>query len=134
MGSASKSHVKGYRNLFSGTDLSLARARALVIEGLKGADYGELFVQRYARESFDRAKGEFSGISPGDRFSGFGFRFGAGNQVGYAYSDEISLDALQRCITKARRILDEMDKPPEGRAESATYGRSSRHFYSYLKY
>ncbi len=90
---------------FQNTDLTLERAREIVTEGLKGADYGELYQEITVREALAKDNGEYVAISLGNQSSGFGFRVGQENRVGYSFSDIFNEQALTDAVKQSRQIL-----------------------------
>ena len=77
----------------AGTDP--ARAEAILAEALRGADDGELFVERSESESLMFDDGRLKGASY-DATEGFGLRVVAGETAGYAHSSELSEAAIRR--------------------------------------
>ncbi len=94
---------------FKHTDLTPESAREIVKQGLKGADYGEFYQEVVERESIVKDKGEFTSVSVGDSKSGFGFRVGQEERVGYSFSDVFNEAALKDAVGRARQVLK--DKP-----------------------
>jgi TldD protein len=76
------------------------RAAALLAETLRGADDGEIFVERSESESFLFDDGRLKSAAY-DGAEGFGLRVVAGETAGYAHASEISLPALERAAGAA---------------------------------
>ena len=71
------------------------RAGEILGEALRGADDGELFVERSESESFLFDDGRLKSAAF-DATEGFGLRVVAGETAGYAHASEISLAAIAR--------------------------------------
>ncbi len=80
--------------------VSYGRAVDLLAEILRGADDGEIFVERSESESFvfDDGRLKSAAYSSGE---GFGLRVVAGETAGYAHASEISYPALERAAAAA---------------------------------
>ena len=76
------------------------RAGTLLGDALKGADDGELFVERSESESFVFDDGRLKSASY-DATEGFGLRVVAGETAGYAHASEISEAAIRRAADSA---------------------------------
>ena len=76
------------------------RAEALLGDALKGADDGELFVERSESEFFLFDDGRLKSASY-DSVEGFGLRVVAGETAGYAHASEISEAAIGRAAASA---------------------------------
>ena len=76
------------------------RAEAILGDALKGADDGELFVERSESESFVFDDGRLKSASY-DSTEGFGLRVVAGETAGYAHASEISEAAIRRAADSA---------------------------------
>ena len=76
------------------------RAETILGEALKGADDGELFVERSESESFVFDDGRLKSASY-DASEGFGLRVVAGETAGYAHASEISEAAIRRAADSA---------------------------------
>lgn len=74
------------------------RAQALLNEALRGAEDGELFLERKQSEMLAFDDGHLRNASF-DAAQGFGLRAVAGETTGYAHSTEISEQALRRAIS-----------------------------------
>jgi TldD protein len=82
----------------SGVDPS--RAGEILGDALKGADDGELFIERSESEAFLFDDGRLKSASY-DSAEGFGLRVVAGETAGYAHSTEISEAAIGRAAKSA---------------------------------
>lgn len=91
---------------FKGSDLNLEKTKEIVKEGLTGADYGEFYQEITESEALVFDKGEFTTISVGNSKSGFGFRVGKEEKVGYSFSDIFNEAALKDAISETRQVLD----------------------------
>ena len=76
------------------------RAGQILGEALKGADDGELFVERSESESFLFDDGRLKSAAY-DATEGFGLRVVAGETAGYAHASEISEAAIGRAAQSA---------------------------------
>ncbi|HEY0436161.1 MAG TPA: DNA gyrase modulator, partial [Phenylobacterium sp.] len=76
------------------------RAGDLLGQALKGADDGELFVERSESESFLFDDGRLKSAAF-DATEGFGLRVVAGETAGYAHASEISEAAIARAADSA---------------------------------
>ena len=76
------------------------RAGEILNEALKGADDGELFVERSESESFLFDDGRLKSAAY-DATEGFGLRVVAGETAGYAHASEISEAAIGRAAASA---------------------------------
>jgi TldD protein len=76
------------------------RAEAILGDALKGADDGELFVERSESESFVFDDGRLKSANY-DATEGFGLRVVAGETAGYAHASEISEAAIRRAADSA---------------------------------
>src|SRR5207237_2387100 len=77
------------------------RAGDLLGQALKGADDGELFVERSESESFLFDDGRLKSAAY-DATEGFGLRVVAGETAGYAHASEVSEAAIRRAADSAR--------------------------------
>nr|MBA3811903.1 metalloprotease TldD [Caulobacteraceae bacterium] len=75
-------------------------AANLLGDALKGADDGEIFLERSQSESFVFDDGRLKAATY-DSTEGFGLRVVAGETAGYAHATEISRDAIARAATSA---------------------------------
>ncbi len=80
---------------FEDSDLTAEQAISLVNETLKGADDGELYVERRESEALTFDDGRLK-TATYDSGRGFGLRCVAGETSGYAQSTNLSVDALRR--------------------------------------
>ena len=78
-----------------------ARAQEILADALKGADDGELFVERSESESFLFDDGRLKSAAY-DATEGFGLRVVAGETAGYAHASEISEAAIRRAGESAK--------------------------------
>jgi TldD protein len=108
----SRPHISPFKKFFTGSDLTPNQAQDIVKEGLKDADYGELYQEIVQTESLVKDKGEYSTVSLGNSKSGFGVRVGKGTRVGYSYSDVFNEAALKQAIDDAQRVLGNDAKMP----------------------
>lgn len=81
--------------LFSDCDLSLKEAETITNEALKGADDGELYLERGASESLTFDDGRLKTASF-DTSRGFGLRCVAGETTGFAQGTDMTKPALLR--------------------------------------
>lgn len=77
-----------------------AAAIALLDDAVKGADDGELYIERSRSESFVFDDGRLQSASY-DTGQGFGLRVVAGEASGYAHASELSLSAIKRAADTA---------------------------------
>ena len=75
--------------------VSAEKARGILLDGLAGADDGEIFAEYRQSEALVFDDGRLRQASY-DTSQGFGMRAVAGEAAGYAHSTEISEDALKR--------------------------------------
>jgi len=83
------------QSILEASDVAPERAREVLGDALKGADDGELFLERSESESFVFDDGRLKSASY-DATEGFGLRVVAGETAGYAHSSEISEAAIRR--------------------------------------
>ncbi|WP_145107389.1 metalloprotease TldD [Cereibacter sediminicola] len=99
------------------THLDEAAALSLLREATRGADDGELFLERSRSESLVLDDGRVKTASY-DASEGFGLRAVRGEVAGYAHSTEISERALRRACETARLAVGDgggtMAAPPAG--------------------
>ncbi len=81
--------------VFDDSDLDAASAERLLSETLRGADDGELFVERSSSEALSFDDGRLKTASF-DNSRGFGLRCVAGEASGFAQSSELSPESLSR--------------------------------------
>ncbi len=110
---------------FKNSDLTPERARAIILEGLKDAEYGEFYQEITETETITKDKGEYTNIAVGNSRGGFGFRVGQEDRVGYSFSDVFNETALQAAIAQARQVL----KPGVTPATPAPSGRAPQQLY-----
>ena len=85
--------------------LGLSEASAIVDDALKGADDGELFLEKTESESLVFDDGRLKSAAY-DASEGFGLRVVSGETAGYAHANEITPEAVRRAAeaaTLARR-------------------------------
>ncbi|WP_018632880.1 TldD/PmbA family protein [Neomegalonema perideroedes] len=93
-----------------GAQLDSEAARRILSEALKGADDGELYLERRRIEHLSFDDGRLA-EAQADSAQGFGLRVVAGETVGYAHSPELTEAALRRAAAAA--------------SEAATAGRQA---------
>ncbi len=108
---------------FSG-DIDLATAQGIISDAVSGAEDGELFFERRRGESLVFDDGRLRNASY-DAAEGFGLRVVAGEAVGYAHSDELTVAALKRAGDAAAAI-----KSGHKAEYSAAPARTNRKLYS----
>ncbi|MCF6275534.1 MAG: metalloprotease TldD, partial [Robiginitomaculum sp.] len=84
--------------VFDDSDLGRVDAQKILNETLKGADDGELFVERGSSESLSFDDGRLKTASF-DTSRGFGLRCVAGETTGFAQGTELTVDALERAAS-----------------------------------
>src|SRR5476651_1924031 len=82
-------------SLLQSSGVDPARAGDILGDALKGADDGELFVERSESEAFVFDDGRLKSASY-DSSEGFGLRVVAGETAGYGHASEISEAAIAR--------------------------------------
>ncbi len=87
-------------SVLEGSGVDTDAATGLLADALKGADDGELFLERSESEFFTYDDGRLKSASY-DSTEGFGLRVVAGETSGYAHASEISLAAIGRAATSA---------------------------------
>src|SRR5450432_2729154 len=87
-------------SLLESSGVDPARAGEILGDALKGADDGELFVERSESEAFVFDDGRLKSASY-DATEGFGLRVVAGETAGYAHASEISEAAIARAAKSA---------------------------------
>ncbi|RHZ94127.1 metalloprotease TldD [Cereibacter sphaeroides] len=99
------------------THLDVETASAILREATRGADDGELFLERSRSESLVLDDGRVKTASY-DASEGFGLRAVRGEVAGYAHSTQISEQALKRASETARLAVGDgggaMAAPPAG--------------------
>ncbi len=110
---------------FKNSDLTPEKLAEIVKEGLKGSDYGEFYQEIVATENLVKDKGSYSSISTGNGSSGFGFRVGKSERVGYAYSAVFNEKSLNETVAKARKVLN----TKESSVQAPSSGRVSQKLY-----
>lgn len=94
----SKTSAQFYAN----TDLTPEQTAKLVKEGLRDADYGEFYQELRTVEAISIDKGLFTVSS--NFSSGFGFRYGQEQRVGYTHSAVFNKNALTDAISRSRQV------------------------------
>ncbi len=112
-----------YYELFGVDEASLAAVIAVAME--RGADYAELYFQQSRASSISMEDGIISRASSSvDR--GVGIRVLVGDQTGYAYSEDLDLEAMRQAARTAASIAaGGGGVPPQG-----FRGRSRQDLYS----
>ena len=90
-------------HLFDSEDFSRARAEAIVADTLKGAEDGELFVEKRQTESLVWDDGKLKSASF-DESQGFGLRAVRGETAAYAHATDLSVSALKRAAEVCRTV------------------------------
>jgi TldD protein len=107
--------------------LDPARLEALVAEGLRGVDDGELFLELRETESFTLDDGRLKGAAF-DTTKGFGLRAVVGEAIGCAHSPEFSEAALHRATEAVAAVRaghsGVLALPPRG-TNRRRYGEAS---------
>ncbi len=115
------------KQFFENTDLTLKEAVEIVQAGLQGADFGEFFQEVTDKETLVKDKGTYVTVSLGSSESGFGFRVGQGEKVGYRFSSVFNKAALKGAIEEARKVLDPNKKPSTHKKK---YGAAAPQLYT----
>ena len=114
-------------SLFDSADFSRSAAESIVSDTLKGAEDGELFLERRQSESLVYDDGRLKSASF-DESQGFGLRAVRGETAAYAHATELSVSALKRaaevCLTVAKGSGVNHSVPPE-RTNSKLYADSN---------
>ena len=114
-------------SLFDSADFSRSAAETIVSETLKGAEDGELFVERRQSEAIVYDDGRLKSASF-DESQGFGLRAVRGETAAYAHATELSVSALKRaaevCRTVAKGSGVSHSVPPE-RTNTKLYADSN---------
>lgn len=118
------------QKFFENSDLTPDEARNIVAQGLQGADYGEFFQQISKTESLSKSKRMYQGVNLGSGASGFGFRVGMGEAVGYSLSDVFNKQALEDAVKRARQVLGPNGGNSANLAQKANYGATPVKLYS----
>ena len=90
-------------SLFDNSDTSQAQATDLVAQALRGADDGELFVEKRETQGFSFDDGKLKAASF-DESQGFGLRSVTGETAAYSHSTEISAAALKRAAALCKSM------------------------------
>ena len=89
--------------LFESADFSRAAAEAIVSDTLKGAEDGELFVEKRQTENLVWDDGKLKSASF-DESQGFGLRAVRGETAAYAHATDLSIAALKRAAEVCRTV------------------------------
>lgn len=89
--------------VFDDSDLDAAGAQRILADTLRGADDGELFVERSASEALSFDDGRLKTASF-DTSRGFGLRCVAGEASGFAQSSELSPESLTRASNAVQLV------------------------------
>ena len=87
-------------SILEASGVNAARAAEILGDALRGADDGEIFLERSESESFLFDDGRLKSAAF-DSTQGFGLRVVAGETAGYAHSSEISERSLRRAAGSA---------------------------------
>jgi TldD protein len=90
-------------SLFDSAGFSRSAAETIVAETLKGAEDGELFVEKRQSESLVYDDGKLKSASF-DESQGFGLRAVRGETAAYAHATDLSLSALKRAAEVCRTV------------------------------
>lgn len=97
--------VKGYDLIFSGTEISEKNITEMLSSTMgKGINFSDLYFQYTSHESWLLENGIIKSGGFGID-QGVGIRAISGEKTGFAYSDEISLDALKYTSNAAKNIV-----------------------------
>ncbi|HEX7758117.1 MAG TPA: metalloprotease TldD [Caulobacteraceae bacterium] len=88
-------------SILEASGVDAGRAGEILGEALRGADDGELFLERSESESFLFDDGRLKSATY-DSAEGFGLRVVAGETAGYAHASEVSEAAIRRAADSAR--------------------------------
>ena len=107
-------------------DFDIPAAQRQLAEALKGADDGEIFIEKRESESllFDDGRLKSSAYNADQ---GFGFRVVAGETIGFANSAELSLEAVARASEAA--VLAKKGKSVAVNVTRDNPARSNRSYY-----
>jgi len=97
--------AKTLEDFFKNSDLTPEKTKSIITQGLKGSDYGEFYQESRESETILKDKGAYKQISSGNSQSGFGFRVGQKERVGYSYSDIFNAKALNDAVKQSRQVL-----------------------------
>ncbi|CAL4867942.1 Metalloprotease TldD [Asticcacaulis sp. MM231] len=107
-------------------DFDIAGAHSILEVALKGADDGEIFIEKRESEALLFDDGRLKSSSYGAD-QGFGFRVVAGETIGFANSAELSLDAIHRAAEAA--VLAKKGKSFDLKMATANPVRSNQSYY-----
>ena len=107
-------------------DFDLSAAQSALDAALKGADDGEIFIEKRETESLLFDDGRLKSSNYGAD-QGFGFRVVAGETIGFANSAELSLDAVHRAAEAA--VLAKQGKNVDLTLKRDNPPRSNQRYY-----
>ncbi len=107
-------------------DFDLSAAQGVLEEALKGADDGEIFIEKRETESLLFDDGRLKSSAYGAD-QGFGFRVVAGETIGFTNSAELSLDAIHRAAEAA--VLAKQGKTIDITLKGDNPPRSNQSYY-----
>ncbi len=107
-------------------DFDIAAAHQALETALKGADDGEIFIEKRESEQLLFDDGRLKSSSYGAD-QGFGFRVVAGETIGFANSAELSLDAVNRAAEAA--VLAKTGKAIDINLSRDNPARSNQRYY-----
>ncbi|MGA9658851.1 MAG: metalloprotease TldD [Asticcacaulis sp.] len=107
-------------------DFDLVQAHHTLEQALKGADDGEIFIEKRESEALFFDDGRLKSSSYGAD-QGFGFRVVAGETIGFANSAELSAEAVQRAAEAA--ILAKTGKSIDMALSQGNPARSNHSYY-----
>ncbi len=90
-------------SLFDSADFSRSAAEAITADALKGAEDGELYVEKRQSESLVYDDGKLKSASF-DESQGFGLRAVRGETAAYAHATDLSVSALKRAAEVCRTV------------------------------
>jgi len=120
-----KADTSTLKKFLAGSGLDLEQTKAIVVDGLKDADYGEFYHEIKESEALVKDKGEYTTVALGGSQSGFGFRVGQGEHVGYAYSDVFNEESLKDAVAQAQNVLENS----KGSVSQDNFGRVEDQLY-----
>jgi TldD protein len=107
-------------------DFDLSAAHQALDAALKGADDGEIFIEKRETESLLFDDGRLKSSAYGAD-QGFGFRVVAGETIGFANSAELSMDAIHRASEAA--VLAKQGKTVDVTLKHSNPPRSNQSYY-----
>jgi len=109
---------------FEATEFSRAQAEALVADTLRGAEDGELFLERRQTENLVWDDGKLRSASF-DESQGFGLRAVRGETAAYAHATDLSVSALRRAAEVCRTVAS-----GDAAVHAVSPARTNRQLYS----